>query len=412
MTGVKGPTGPVSSERVLSVARMFEQQNNYQKARQLYHTVLRSSPGHPQATELLANLENARVLGTMPGSPDSLMPNPNATMLAMGGQPVYGQPVYGQPAFPAAAETRRIASPEQQSPPAMATVAAVPTQANQVPVKTVTQSTVVPEQPVATPAATATVTVEATPNADAFVAPIEQPVTEAVAAPTPQVPATPPEFEQPIAPANVAPEAPANDVRAIAHQVTNDETVTTAEMTSPAGSIEEYMDNPEQAIPQIINFLDHETPDVRSLAAFLIGETGWKGAAALPSMKQRLTTENVPAIRLTVAESLAKIDSQSLDAFEVMSESLVSDDDKVRTQAAFGMRVFAAAGHPECVQQLSQALGDPNSAVRTMAALSLGDFGQAATDAIPALRNALNDSSADVRDAASASLDRVDPSAK
>ena len=98
------------------------------------------------------------------------------------------------------------------------------------------------------------------------------------------------------------------------------------------------------------------------------------------------------------------------ESLRVISECLISDDNEVRRQAAFGMRVFAAAGHPECVQQLTQALGDPSVAVRTMAALSLGDFGNAASDAVPALRNALQDESSDVRDAAQASLARVSPS--
>ena len=93
--------------------------------------------------------------------------------------------------------------------------------------------------------------------------------------------------------------------------------------------------------------------------------------------------------------------------FTVLSQCLESPEVEIRSQAAFALRVYASTGHPECVRQLAAHLSDADPNVRSMAALSLGDFGPAAAEAIPAIQAVMNDYSPDVRDAASAALARV-----
>jgi HEAT repeat protein len=63
----------------------------------------------------------------------------------------------------------------------------------------------------------------------------------------------------------------------------------------------------------------------------------------------------------------------------------------------------------QVVPALIESLKDKTSDVRWSAAIGLGNFGDQAKDAIPALQTAQHDSDARVREAAGVALTRIDP---
>lgn len=422
---------PITTDRLVSVARVFETQQNYGKAKQLYKLVLSQQPSNTEAIEQIAWIDS---LGT--GIP---VQNPR---LGIPGAPAAAPPqMYAEANYPPPAPVAQAAPPQRFAPQSIEEVTkssrgpAIPVvmsgtdpstgqpylldSTGQLPTITAAPLTVVEEQissvdmmaPVAVqveypvdPVDTVEVSTFAEPvgmatlgaglDEGAWAMPVSGQQTAPVLMPEDN--SVPLEVEHPIEQLSGTFEEPfAGD------------SMTSVVEDSQLGAIEKYVDNPEESIPQLVEFLSHSDSDVRSLAAFLIGETTWQGASALPSLNRQLQTEEHEVIRITVAEAIAKIDSQSRDAFVVMAECLDSDDVEIRSQAAFALRVYAAAGHPECVGRLADCLSDSDTNVRSMAALSLGDFGTTAADAIPALEAALSDDSADVRDAASAALTRI-----
>jgi hypothetical protein len=65
----------------------------------------------------------------------------------------------------------------------------------------------------------------------------------------------------------------------------------------------------------------------------------------------------------------------------------------------------------DVIPALIEALQDKSDDVRISAAIGLGSFGQQAKDAVPALQKAQKDNDARVREAARVALSRIDPSA-
>ena len=403
---------PITTDRLVSVARVFETQQNYGKAKQLYKLVLSQQPSNREAIQQIAWIDS---LGT--GIPAQ---NPRL------GEEASSPKLYAEATYPterpknfvpqtvsAAVKTSRgpaIPVVFSGTDPAtgqtymLDSTGSLPTQ-EMLPHATLVSDSVsgnIVTEPVPVDVE---YPIDESIDVNAFAEPVgtailgnddgiwAMPVSGTETSPATSIDDSLPELElQSFEQLSGTFEAPV-------------EVATRAD--NQLGAIEQYVEQPEQSIPQLIQFLGNADSDVRSLAAFLIGETGWKGASALPALNQQLQAEQHDVIRVTIAESIAKLDSQSRAAFMVMSKCLESPEVDIRTQAAFALRVYAGAGHAECVRQLAASLTDVDPNVRSMAALSLGDFGPSAAEAIPAIEAAMNDQSSDVREAASAALARV-----
>lgn len=421
---------PITTDRLISVARVFESQQNYGKAKQLYKLVVSQQPNNIEAIQQIAWIDS---LGT--GIPVS---NPRIGAPAAAPQ-MYAQADYSRPAAPnnfapqsVAEATKAVRMPAipvvmSGTDPSTGEPFLIDSTGQLPPIEAAPLEVVAEEAYSTEVESYAPESMVSAPVGVAVEYPVESVEVNTVAQPIGTVSlngasgsesGNDGEWAMPVSAEESVPVMPEGNsvtlqvehpIEQLSGSFEDPMPTDTVAMTSEVqlGAIEQYVDHPEKSVPQLVQFLDDADPDIRSLAAFLIGETAGQGASALPVLNQRLKREPHEVIRITIAEAIAKVDSQSREAFMVMSECLDSDDAEIRSQAAFALRVYASAGHSECVTRLATSLTDANSNVRSMAALSLGDFGPSAATAIPALEAALGDDSSDVRDSASAALTRV-----
>jgi HEAT repeat protein len=103
------------------------------------------------------------------------------------------------------------------------------------------------------------------------------------------------------------------------------------------------------------------------------------------------------------------------DASKDVQELLVTLKSEKVSERAAAARILGEMGQAakEAVPALQEALADSDKEVRRSAARSLGDIGRAAKPAVPALGKALKDPDATVRQAAAYALGRIgDPAGK
>jgi HEAT repeat protein len=109
-------------------------------------------------------------------------------------------------------------------------------------------------------------------------------------------------------------------------------------------------------------------------------------------------------VRLAAATALERWGPAAHAAASDLRRTLRSTDAELRLAA---LRALAAIGGPEAKTALSEitiALADSDTRVRTVAASMLGGLGPAARDAVPALYWALKDDSPEVQKTASDAL--------
>ncbi|MBL9090080.1 MAG: HEAT repeat domain-containing protein [Planctomycetaceae bacterium] len=135
-------------------------------------------------------------------------------------------------------------------------------------------------------------------------------------------------------------------------------------------------------IAEMIKSLADADARTRGEAAEELGALGLLAKDAVPALTKALD-DAVARVRGNAAAALGQILEQDIGGETVRDRGPHLDQ--------------AVAG-------LSKSLGDEEPAVRTMAALSLGQIGPAAAAAVPALSKALDDPEASVRNAAQMSL--------
>ncbi|MFK7819211.1 MAG: HEAT repeat domain-containing protein, partial [Planctomycetaceae bacterium] len=362
-TGQAGPGSSVPFDRLVMIGETFEAQGNYAKAQRMFNIVLSKNPNNTQAAQAVRRIaarqqNNGKVFeGTgNSGSPTNLgMPE---TMMA------------------SAQAGYRAASPTP--PPVRETV----------------------RKPIRTLVAASTIPTRSTQVGAPFKAP-SRPVVEPVAKPAPEDWALPR-----IAPSPVFNNPETGRVTMVNHETPQPSAFEMPKL--PAGAqpvvpaainIEACLDNPAGHVPTLISSLTSADPDVRSLAAFLLGEAGVAGRDGLADLQTRLSAESADNIRITVAESVSKLDRTNLQARSVLISTLRSGSPALKSQAAFALRVFAGSGDQEVLETLSAALSETNTDVVSMAALSLSDFGPQANGALAALEAAKQGTNQQVREA-------------
>ena len=408
----------ITADRLMAVAETFEEQQNYGKARELYRLVLQRQPRNSTAGQRVAWIDSLR--GGQPSPAPFETSSTQQRYARSAPQPrahVHVQPPAMPTQAPVLAQSPAVhvqplvvnSQPEAQVAPRFARPQIDTVRVPAAPQSTANKFDDIQAAPQSTPSAFETVVDRGRVTVEVF----------AAQAPTYE----PASVSQGTAPDKPEWTLPVSTTEQQAVELVDSTNEAAGALATAAGifevssgsdefnenAIEQFTDYPDLVVPELTEFLAASDPEVRSLAAFLIGETGFKGASALPRMIARLDSEPSEPVRITLAESVAKIDSQSQMALQVLANGLRSSDFEIRSQSAFAMRVFTASSRNECITHLVAALSDSDPRVRSMAALSLGDFGTAAARAVAALESALSDSSADVRDAASAALGRISP---
>jgi hypothetical protein len=355
------------------IGETFEAQGNYAKAQRMFNVVLSKNPNHSAAAQGIRRI---------------------ASRQQNNGRVFEGT---GQPASPTG-----LGMPDVMMASAQAGYRAAPA-----PKPAVRQST---PKPVRTLVAAATIPTRSNNVGASF----KPPVT-AVASKSTRAKTAPEDWSLPnIAPSPVFSNPESGRVKMVNHEAPTQSAFempklpTTMAATVPASiNIEACLDNPADHVPTLISALTAVDPDIRSLAAFLLGEAGAAGRTGLADLQTRLSTESSDGIRVTVAESVSKLDSANQQARSVLLSTMESESPGLRSQAAFALRVFAGAADKQVLQTLVTALSDSNADVVSMAALSLSDFGPQATGALSALEAAKSAASPQLIEALDAAISRI-----
>ncbi|MFN9719477.1 MAG: HEAT repeat domain-containing protein, partial [Planctomycetota bacterium] len=184
-----------------------------------------------------------------------------------------------------------------------------------------------------------------------------------------------------------------------------------AEITVTAGEILDVVEVPDQHRELLLKGLSHgDTAETRCLSATLLGDCATSDHSIRDALIGAAKSETNPQLLLSIADSQI----QRQEATEATAECLIkllSDSSlDVRIQACSELRYFAGTtSDSKCVAALSEALDSPDESVRSIAAVTLGDFHQldrATADKLKQLSS--SDSCLDVRDSASTAMTRIE----
>lgn len=366
-----------SSDRMLAIGRMFEEQGQLDRAEAMYRGALKKNGRSQEARQLLSELQTRR------RSPQPAVvadvPKPTRTM--------------GAPAqIPAPAVTVRQVTAK---PPvtAAAVPAATPASTAAQPVKTVSRLKTVAASSSGTPATPAGPATPAAPVPGPQ--PLENKTVEKAAAGTMPQPNPAPAPASTPAPAKAAP-VPAPAPVSAAKTISLNEVLSAAE--APA----------ENSALLVEALKSGDSPEAQCLAAALLGEcSSGDSQIATALLESGRTTDDVSLL-------LAVVDSQQqhnlIDSATVANliRLLPECEPVVQVQGVTIMRHCSTLScREECLGLLTRMLESSHADVRAAAALTLSDFRPLSVETVGRLEKlSADDSSEEVRESAAASLAR------
>jgi HEAT repeat protein len=162
------------------------------------------------------------------------------------------------------------------------------------------------------------------------------------------------------------------------------------------------------ALSELEAALADPEPVIRGEAAFALGSIGGAAEPLVPKLKALLDEEEPAEVRFTAAYALGRIGPPASPAFERLVGLTKSADELMATVAvwaALKIKPGDSSLFADAVPLLERALASERELARLEAAVSLGEMGAAATEAVPELEFvAANDPVESVRDAATHSL--------
>lgn len=173
---------------------------------------------------------------------------------------------------------------------------------------------------------------------------------------------------------------------------------------------------------EVMKMLDDPDQKVRKGAVFGLGAIGADAPEAVPVLAKILTEDSSGVMRNEAALALTKMAPASKAAVPQLAQALEDQDDFVRMNAANALGKLRADAH-QAVPALIKALKDPRNltnmeafpyTIQEMVALSLGRASTGTTEGVPALLEALPKAGGEykMRKAVARALGEVGPQAK
>lgn len=150
----------------------------------------------------------------------------------------------------------------------------------------------------------------------------------------------------------------------------------------------------KEVVPELIDALLDEDPEVRAAAAFGLGMIGPEAKTAVPALINGLSDEDIEA-RSWAAIALGYIGPDSKEAVPELLKALRNDDPSLSGGASVALERIGL--NPEQAITIIDMLKDEDSTVRMVSAQALKGIGSDAIDILPALIEALGDSHPNVR---------------
>ncbi len=154
-------------------------------------------------------------------------------------------------------------------------------------------------------------------------------------------------------------------------------------------------------IAQLVHTDDDQ--DVRAAAAFALGDLAERGEGAAIQHLVRAWPHSRDYVEMSVAVVRSLANSPTPDCFQVFTEALRSDDERVRQLGVMGLGRLA---DPGALPRLTRCLKDSSANVQRIAIGALGSLGVKA--AVRPLIEATVDASAEIRMAVGRALTRLD----
>ncbi len=168
----------------------------------------------------------------------------------------------------------------------------------------------------------------------------------------------------------------------------------------------------KDAVPALIDELKDPGADYRREVEFTLATIGPDAKGAVPALVKEMQEDSDPRVRHTACFALGKIGPAASDAVPALRKNLESDDKFLKVASLWALLKIEPNDQPIktlAVKPLAEVLAQSDrELVRIEAARSLGDIGEMAKDAIPALEKAAqSDVSEKVRTAAAAALKKI-----
>jgi HEAT repeat protein len=162
------------------------------------------------------------------------------------------------------------------------------------------------------------------------------------------------------------------------------------------------------AVPQVLKYLqDPESKPNHHLAIKALGLLAPKAPEVIPTLTETLRHYPAAGVRKAAAEALGGIQPRLKHAVSPLCEALRDEDPSVRLAAATALRAIRGTEPDPAVPALVNLLSHARAEVRRDAAVALTGYGAAAKDALPALRQSMQDEDAGVRSSAACAVARI-----
>lgn len=379
-----------SSDRMVAIGRMFEEQGNLERAEAMYRGALRKNGGNQEVRQLLADVQARR-----------RAPQTHEAMAAASPARKMGAP--------ATATTSSPAVPPTVSSPKVSAATAVPA---------VNSGSPAPAQTVVKPVSRLKAAVEVGPSAVSADKTTSPKVTEPATTPAPAVTSAPAAASaSAIASASAAPHSSEQtgtqaDIAPVTTAIQPTESVPTEQPAAKAVTLDEVLsavESPLENSPLLVEALrSGDSPEVRCLAAALLGECGGDNPQVSAALQEAGRKTDDTSLLLAVVDSQLQHSSVDSETAGNLLRLLPGCDSAVQVQGVTTLRHFVGLGcREECVKMLTGMLESSHAEVRAAAALTLSDFRPLSAETVSRLEKlAADDASAEVRESAAASLSR------
>jgi len=165
---------------------------------------------------------------------------------------------------------------------------------------------------------------------------------------------------------------------------------------------------PPGGVEELAALLESAEARVRRAAAWALGEAGKAALPVQERLERRLRDDDAPNVRAAVAGALGALGPAGRPAATALFAALEDGSESVRHAAAQALARLTS--DPRDVPRLAKALGNDDPYVAAFAAWTLGNLGEAAAEAVPALAGSLARERTDA--VVAAALARIGPAAE
>ena len=179
----------------------------------------------------------------------------------------------------------------------------------------------------------------------------------------------------------------------------------------PAGQAYARLKNQEQQVLRLADVVRKGNDDQVLQAAYVLGRVGPQAIGAAAALREELGRRGGIA-QLQVAEAVIRVEGQNAQATGILIRQLASGETTQRMLAAAAMERVHGQERKRCIKALIEGLDDPIADIRAIAALTLGSYGADSQMAVPALLKHVDDPSADVCRAVTTALQCIENKAQ